>query len=998
MNGCDGDDDSAADVQPAPAVVAQIPTTRPAAEWLMETPGSSEQLTAELRRALAGSGWSVLAEEIRAVRQSGPTPANVLLSAVDARPPPTWFLTHPLTNSAQPSADKAREEVFRKSVEAARTGASRVVIGGEILLVEPNGRIWAVARHAPHLLLSFDGLEWTYHRADGPTGSAEELDQLLAGELKRPQPARYDSRGVRNLNDAGIWLPLACADAGGNLHFVSRCVSEEAERRGMGGWSIVTRRRDGTWQRFVLFAASANVNAPNNYLASTRFILHDSGAALATMVSKWGILDDETARLHGFEPHQDGPETDAGRHGAKYTAQFDGESWRVRRIRVSDGQQGSPLAIWPQRDGSTYVVAERGLYQIDEPGTSLADVNLTDQELPLIGGKWRFEGTYPQAAMPDGRLAFNCKRAVNVAANREFLNALVVFDPVREVFSATRVGEQQLDRVGAPRGWRNQLPAIGLESTIIDAERAVWLPQGLRCKYGGYMERVIPPGLELRAPDLVDDWGRVYARGREDALSYVYKPAGLELPLSSATGRGEDDGAGSIEAPEQIFTNVVGVFRQPELAPPWNAWAAVRRDGRTTLIRLDGSIPTEIVPPEAVGLLRGVVPLRGGCIVVGSEGAAIWAQGGWEVAASLKDLVETHGARLLNMVPQRAWAGDLSGTAPAESFNFHLFLAGDGAGGMWLAEDLPLPPPRPNEPPGGELNRKLWHWDGKDFTDLSQLLGFTPADGHDGIIGTASEGRALIVMKHVGHSSPGALWAIWRITPEMAAERRPAGATKPGLFPEFLSAIGPDNRHAMQIWVDSKGSIWSPIFAQDHERWAQRMGGRRRNTSVPAAVQQGVFVQSAGGPVWYTSGRGNLAPMVWVDVSHYPEDDPLDEQAWAGTHVPGMGPAAQLVVDPGGRVWLVHEKAFSLLALRRLPQDATPPLQMTVVSMFEGNSGPLGTRPAIVELARKEWATPRNRLRVVGFDAGAIWLWADGGALLRVPLPAGADDAASNEE
>ncbi len=365
---------------PAPA----RPTTSPTEPKTDQKPDAREAL----RKALDAHGWTALPPGIAAVRFSGPTAA----AKVGAPPGPLWFSTDVESLDSRPRADEAREKAFRASIEAAHAGRTNLVEGGEVVLVDPAGAIWAVAAHTPHLLRCFDGKRWTYRRADGRPAADVEPDQFarLAAEEKLPKE-EFAAGSRRDLNDLGRWYPVACADRARNFHFIAGCVADDAVT---GGGGVHTRRPDGTWAYFRILPPTmprfdmrlealscvvhrdgngdgddGNDAAPANDPAAPG----PAGGDLVT-IAKFG-LSDPILESHGLKVEPIPPSPDRLRHqqwkdrsdgpriGPVYFLRFDGRTWRFDRSSVGWGVYDAVYAAWPQPDGRVYLANRFGLWE-----------------------------------------------------------------------------------------------------------------------------------------------------------------------------------------------------------------------------------------------------------------------------------------------------------------------------------------------------------------------------------------------------------------------------------------------------------------------------------------------------------------------------------------------------------------------------------------------------------------------------------------------------------
>jgi hypothetical protein len=480
---------------------------------------------------------------------------------------------------------------------------------------------------------------------------------------------------------------------------------------------------------------------------------------------------------------------------------------------------------------------------------------------------------------------------------------------------------------------------------------------------------------------------------------HAYLPGPLGVPAAAAPAppappvrAGADKGdaangaaAGGAKpraADEEIqFDRVRAMFRQPDAPPPWNAWAIQERAGRReVLLRLDGAEPTRVELPEELAGVAAVVPLEGGCVAAKRGAAGFWDGRAWDVAQDVKSLVARHGRRLARVVPTRVFSADTSLFEHHHLYTYQLMLASDGRGGLWLAEDAR----------GG---RRLWHWDGAQFTDVWRLLPLDPERAEDGAVMTAERGRALVVQLEPNMNvRPGGYWAVYRVTPDdlAADEVVPQAAHQPGLTARLLAARGPNTVFSGGLWADRQGWVWSPMFSEAGNRWVRQRDARVGPTALPRSVWSGSLVQGVDGPAWCVTGKEGDEPRVWADVS--PDGEAPGTYArplWVGVSVPGMGPSAQLAVAPGGAVYLLHEGGCSLLRLRKLPDGERPklPVRTSVPAPPERPGVPRMENWEIVEVARRKWDGPRNDFGRVAFDETGVWVLPGGGPLIRSPLP-----------
>jgi hypothetical protein len=199
----------------------------------------------------------------------------------------------------------------------------------------------------------------------------------------------------------------------------------------------------------------------------------------------------------------------------------------------------------------------------------------------------------------------------------------------------------------------------------------------------------------------------------------------------------------------------------------------------------------------------------------------------------------------------------------------------------------------------------------------------------------------------------------------------------------------------------------------------RRLGPKVGFTPLPRSVWQGSFAQPPDGPVWFATGKMGDPAIVWVDVSPNGDEPAMyPRPEWRGVAVPGMGPASQLAVGPGNRMYLLHEGGCSLLRLSKLEFGQRPKLPVRRVRLAPFGAprypttprGPATTRAAmspatvpttrpaalgeatddlwqIEEVARREWPAPRNQFGRVAFDETGVWVLPEKGPLIRTPLP-----------
>lgn len=765
---------------------------------------------------------------------------------------------------------------------------------------------------------------------------------------------------------------------------------------------------------------------------------------------------------HRLRQQQWKPRTQEPRHGPSFYLRFDGKAWRVDRSSVGWGVYDAVHRSWPQPDGRIYISNRFGLWlqwppklpaeRVDRMIADLVEAGDRDvlgatgalaslgrrgvpaltaafeqastdrsrrrllaarqqaervaqgeeEAVPVVGGRWRFFGAYPQATMRDGRFAFHCDRAVDAQTGQEINDCLVFFDPATEIFEIRVIDRVQWSTTDFYDRRANEPPVKNLDGTVIDLAGGLWVPGGYRCDKDGRIRRLVPPGVKLRLPHFVDANGRIYFMG--DAPNQVTLHAYREAaePAPAAT-RAAPTTATTQPTAEQAIENVRGLFRQPELAPPWNAWAVQERSGRTDLLlRLDGAEPTQVELPSRIDHVSAVIPLQGGCIAVGREAAAFRDGEKWHVARDVKALIELHAQRLVRMAPPRAFAADTSGERRHVSFGRRLLLASDGRGGLWFA----------NNGVDTRQTRQMWHWRDGTFTDLWALMPLEPEVPGDGAVMTADRGRALVVQLDPTGVRPGGYWAIWRVTKgELREDNRhvPQLANSPGLHPVLLAARGPNTTFSSGLWADREGWIWSTILSETGQHWVRRLDGRVGHTPLGRTVwgqsfAQGTDGHGGDGRIWFVAGKMGDPPAVWADVSPRGEEPRFyARNDWVGKRIDGMGASAQVAVAPDGNAYLLHEAGISLLRVQKREKPATSapvrPATRPATTRFSA------TRPRrittryipprrpdpnweIIEAARGAWDHPKNDFGArVAFDETGAWFLPQEGPLIRVPLP-----------
>ena len=751
------------------------------------------------------------------------------------------------------------------------------------------------------------------------------------------------------------------------------------------------------------------------------------------------------------------------RSGPVYLLRFDGRGWRFDRSSVGWGAYDAVHRTWPQPDGRVYLVNRFGLWvqwpkdvtkdrinrlvgelveapdgapelavaagalasmgQLAVPALAEAEGQASTERsrrrlaaaraeaervargeedaVPVVAGRWRFFQAYPQATMPDGRFVFFCQRAVDVLNGGETRDCLVFFDPVADAFEVRAIDRAQWNTTDFYDKRAMEAPVKNLDGTVADLAGGLWVTGGYRVGHDGRLTRLVPPGLNLWPPHFVDPDGRVYFRPNvpNERTIWVFRPAGDADPGAGAAVAVRPPPPKPDGEREVHLDNVPALFRQPDLKPPWNGWAVRRRGGEPdVLLRLDGPEPTAVNLPPGLRRALAVVPLDGGCVAAGQDAnsmgaAGFWDGKQWDVAPDVKTLIERHGERLAKAAPARAFVTDTSGLRTGVFFEHQLLLASDGRGGLWLAEDA--------------NGRRLWHWDGRAFTDVWSVLPLGAERNEDGAVLTAAGGRVLVVQVESNMDTrPGAYWAVWHVKPEDLRGPNPApqGTFKPGLRPRLLAALGPNTVLSRGLWADRQGWVWSPAFAPvgggpGGPQWFRKHDNLMAPTAVGRAAWTGAFVEPPGGPVWFVTGRGGGEPAVWADVGPPPGEDPrtLSRMAWVGANVPGMGAAAQLAAAPDGRVYLLHEAGCSLLRLRKLAAGEGPKLPTRNLSPApttrpaNTGAGAGDAKPAerweIREVARRPWDGPRNDFGRIAFDETGVWFLPNDGPLIRAPLP-----------
>ena len=775
--------------------------------------------------------------------------------------------------------------------------------------------------------------------------------------------------------------------------------------------------------------------------------------------------------------------TDKPRSGPVYFLRSDGRAWRFDRSAVGWGVYDMVFGAWPQPDGRVYLANRFGLWEqwpprlppqfVERLVADLFEVDPAKQAraaetlvamgrgalpglrnaveqasaestrrrlrdlaaaaekvargeeaaVPLVAGRWRFFRAYPQATMPDGRFAFACERVTDTKNQVEMKDCLVTFDPARSndpdgPFDIRPIDRGQWNTTDFYDKRANEPPLKG-ERSVLDLSGGLWVPGGYRCAPDGRITRLVPAGFTVRIPHFADGDGRVYFRGENLALHFLRPPDGRDAePVVERVPPGEA---------EVQVENVRGLFTQPDLPPPWNAWALQERGAAPpSLLRLDGPEPTRVDLPPAIRSVSAVVPLDGGCVVAGMGPAGYWDGDKWDVAPDVKTLVQRYARRFAESVPTRVFAADTSAFRFNHLYEYQLMLASDGRGGLWLAEDTPpgfaagdpaapfQPPPPPPGGRGFRKSRRLWHFDGERFTDLWSLLPLPPERDEDGAVLTAAGGRALVVqLKPNNNVRPGGYWQIWRVTEEDLRQKPavPETAHRPGFYPELLAALGPNTVFSEGLWADREGWVWSPLFLPGGGRqWVRRHDTRLGMTPFVVPASTHTLVQGRSGPAWCVTGMAHNRQAVWADVSPT-GDQPkhYSRTAWVGTQLPGMT-GGRVAIAPDDTVYLLHEGGCSLLRLRKLAPGEKPALHTHTTARAAtqpATTQPAATRPAatrpaatqaadggeapieweIEEVARRKWRGPRNDFSRIAFDKTGVWFLPTTGPLIRAPLP-----------
>jgi hypothetical protein len=459
-----------------------------------------------------------------------------------------------------------------------------------------------------------------------------------------------------------------------------------------------------------------------------------------------------------------------------------------------------------------------------------------ENAVPVIDGRWRFFNAYPQATMPDGRFAFHCERVVDIREERQYRDCLVFFDPGSGQFEVRQLDRKQWAGTGFED--RSGPPARTLNS-VIDRSGGLWLSGGFRCGKDGRIAQLTPAGLKLHVPRLLDTDGRIYAEtSAPNTLKSVYVYLPSDVPAVAA--QGEEP----IEAKDELHVpNVRALFKHSDVRPPWNAWA-IQSNGEApeSMLRLDGKKPTRVTIPDSLNPVATVVPIDGGCIVLGRSGAlGMWDGTSWDVKDDVTSLIERHGQMLVNKLPTRVLNTDTSGDR--QSSPTGLFLASDGRGGLWVAQRA-----------GGQ--NQMLHWDGKNFSNLWAMMPLQPKFNTDGAVLTNADGHALVVQLQPDDVRPGGYWAFYRVTrDDYLRDDLTTSMRSAGLHLKLLAAVGPDAVFTAGLWSDREGWIWSPVFNANAPLWGRRLYTKVGFTPVPRVIGGNLFAQGKDGPTWLVTGH-----------------------------------------------------------------------------------------------------------------------------------------------
>jgi hypothetical protein len=889
-------------------------------------------------RDVAMAAGRELADVLAEGRQWSVLPSSVLRVTRDWSGR-TWFIGRDIGGMAG----------LRPSVERAHAGQSRFIAGADVLIVDSRGRIWVRPHEQPWLLCCYDGTAWTYYRADGqpiPEGGEPAVDAMYISVASRKH--QYTADGRRRLDHPGRWMPVACEDREGSLHFVGGSAADGAE-----GFGVHTLQTDGTWSFFGLFPADARTDAVNNWFNGLSFHEHTNGEI--TLVSHWGYLPDRVVTSHGLVPRGDheGEQERFGRTTLKYVLRYDGSRWRLLDPTVCGNPKHVTRAVIPLRDGAivtlcggeriwtrlssdidaqrlapivdrltdaAYEVREQAsaelvscgpsaiailsaaLEEADHPEVRLRLRDVIDSlasaiqgdhaGLGLHGGRYKFGQAGLVTARPDGSVRLIVEKCLDTRTGRECDRCMISVSS-QGVWSLEPVPWEQWQSLGVEH-------VNDLTGAFEDSSGRLWIRKGRRTTAKLTMELVAPDALHLRVPEFEDEEGRIYFPG---SPSYVYNPkappAAPELPLR------EYDQLARVETTPRATT----------------AWAV---NSKGAMLRLDGPEPVEVphpreLPGDWFSDALCLVPLRGQAILArGPERSLFFDGHEWHSAATLWGLVQEHAPALAKLAyGEFEPHGGVNGGGTR--------LAGDGAGNLWFAEDFPAPRRR------GRLKRlayfdgdrwhNVWHAVGKRGMDATQDSISNPLLTYDG-------GRRLVLLTQ----QPSVLWSVHYADDWCFSEK--LVEAKPG-----------SELFRYDVFADNDGGLWSEWFTELP---------RRRDPGLPpprAPFGPDVQLHDRAGRLW------SLGNMIGCR---------LTDGLWINRQVEAS--PRRILQSPDGRIWLLDDDGLALLDVTHGPTAAA--------------------RPKIVELGRWRWGEPRNTFRDVFCDeSGGLWFRGNALHMVRLQLP-----------
>lgn len=331
-----------------------------------------------------------------------------------------------------------------------------------------------------------------------------------------------------------------------------------------------------------------------------------------------------------------------------------------------------------------------------------------------------------------------------------------------------------------------------------------------------------------------------------------------------------------------------------------------------------------LVPEDEEGRrpqLAGIVPLRGGAVVLSSTyaeaPATFWDGQKWHIAPTVEGLIYEHAPALA------ARAGANPRLEGLDSRGKHgVGLASDGRGGLWFIQH------QQRNGAGDEKILRVEHFDGAEWRDALSVVE-TAGGGSHPVFGqvptamtTAEAGRLLIVRAY--------------LTPDEPVDRRTGSSVKEALFgvrleeDNTLSAqqLGaPGSGSDLEVLADAQGRLWSRAFGPESHILGVWINGenlprtrdevpriRERFTAVPPVrppyrrqsnkpvEQQRVSLLSGrlqlldrGGRLWLIAGHvgnpGDAHPRVYVRL-------PASSSAPTTGPTPTTGPATQPTTLP----------------------------------------------------------------------------------------------------